>query len=343
MLKFSQVTIILFSAVSCFNGKQQGTDSGSINFVPLASGILLSCLMFNAFEFHRTNQRIHLYLIFQGTFLLLFSSLNLPLSLTDQYTFPVKKYDFLFFIFNLASASLFTRDFFTAKQFAPLKKRSYPGFVFISGWVILSLGFLLDSKILFSNQPATEDTSYGTLTGMALQVLFSTIALSQRNSIFLQEKFKSQQSEIIALNASEKKLEAIVRKNADEMIETIGEIAEKNQNITDSIIYSLTIQRSILPPESVLHGAFKDYFLLFRPKDIVSGDFYWFCKSDKYTFVAVADCTGHGVPGALMSLVGNNFLNQIVNEKSILEPSKILGDLNRNVRIALNQENENTT
>jgi len=89
-------------------------------------------------------------------------------------------------------------------------------------------------------------------------------------------------------------------------------ITEQNQKITDSIQYAKRIQNSILPPEELFDNTFADYFLLFKPKDIVSGDFYWLKETENQIFIAVADCTGHGVPGAFMSLLGMSFLNEIV-------------------------------
>ncbi|HEY1040076.1 MAG TPA: SpoIIE family protein phosphatase, partial [Bacteroidia bacterium] len=105
-------------------------------------------------------------------------------------------------------------------------------------------------------------------------------------------------------------------------------ISERNKEITDSINYAKRIQQSVLPVKEVIHEYLEDYFLLFKPKDIVSGDFYWAThkvQGDKeYFYLAVADSTGHGVPGAFMSLLNITFLNEAVNEKDILEPHLIL-------------------
>ncbi len=115
-------------------------------------------------------------------------------------------------------------------------------------------------------------------------------------------------------------------------------IQNKNRNITDSIRYAQTIQQAVLPSNERMTQYLPDYFVLFRPKDIVSGDFYWFSHIDNYTFIAAVDCTGHGVPGAFMSMIGHSILNEIVNEKKVFEPSEILEQLNLQVRRALKQE-----
>lgn len=106
------------------------------------------------------------------------------------------------------------------------------------------------------------------------------------------------------------------------------ELAEKNKSITDSINYAKHIQDAILPDNERLHKFFSEWFIHYKPKDIVSGDFYWFEERDNKLIIAVADCTGHGVPGALMSVIGVELLNKIVNEKNVTTPSEILRHLN---------------
>ena len=108
-------------------------------------------------------------------------------------------------------------------------------------------------------------------------------------------------------------------------------IAEQNQKITDSIQYAKRIQNSILPPEELFSNSFTDYFILFKPKDIVSGDFYWLKETDSRIFIAVADCTGHGVPGAFMSLLGMSFLNEIV-ESGMVQSSEILSKVRDRIK-----------
>ena len=119
-------------------------------------------------------------------------------------------------------------------------------------------------------------------------------------------------------------------------------IEEKNKNITDSILYAKRIQTAILPSDDLINEKIKNYFIYYKPKDIVSGDFYFFAPSGDKTIFAVADCTGHGVPGAFMSMIGNSLLNQIIKEKGICCPGEILDKLHEEVRHSLKQEGGET-
>jgi serine phosphatase RsbU (regulator of sigma subunit) len=104
-------------------------------------------------------------------------------------------------------------------------------------------------------------------------------------------------------------------------------IEEGNKRITDSIRYAKRIQTAILPSREYLDSVVEKHFVLYKPKDIVSGDFYWASEKNGVSIIAAADCTGHGVPGAFMSMIGNTILNKVVNENGIKKPSDILFEL----------------
>lgn len=116
-----------------------------------------------------------------------------------------------------------------------------------------------------------------------------------------------------------------------------NEIEEKNRQLTGSIRYALTIEKAILPRDSKFTDFFSEFFVLYKPKDIVSGDFYWTAKAGNNIFAAVVDCTGHGVPGAFMTMIGNTLLNKIVNRDNIYDPARILYELREDVEKALQQ------
>ncbi|CAN5820003.1 hypothetical protein BH11BAC7_BH11BAC7_12460 [soil metagenome] len=117
-------------------------------------------------------------------------------------------------------------------------------------------------------------------------------------------------------------------------------IEEKNKDITDSIHYAQRIQNAILPSKEQMKSIFPESFVLFRPKAIVSGDFYWFEESGDYKLFSVVDCTGHGVPGAMLSVVGHNFLNKAVHDEKLIMPDKLLQFLNENISKMLRQKHE---
>ena len=114
-------------------------------------------------------------------------------------------------------------------------------------------------------------------------------------------------------------------------------IREKNKDITDSINYAKRIQEAVLPVPEELNSFFSESFVFYRPKDIVSGDFYWFTQFEDCAILAVGDCTGHGVPGAFMSIIGHDLLNQIILEDKIRKPSEILHTLDKRITSTLNK------
>ncbi|MES2681190.1 MAG: triple tyrosine motif-containing protein [Bacteroidota bacterium] len=114
-------------------------------------------------------------------------------------------------------------------------------------------------------------------------------------------------------------------------------IFQKNKDITDSISYARKIQHAILPNNALIKNYLPNSFVLYMTKDIVSGDFYWFSHIDGCSIIAAVDCTGHGVPGAFMSLIGYNVLNKIVNEQKITDPKDILLQLNNGILDALHK------
>ena len=112
------------------------------------------------------------------------------------------------------------------------------------------------------------------------------------------------------------------------------------QNMNDSVQYARRIQEALLPREQVQKKIFPESFIFYRPKDVVSGDFYWVAEHNGLKIIAAVDRTGHGVPGAFMSVLGNSLLNQIVNERGITSPGLILEELHRMTRITLQQSSK---
>jgi serine phosphatase RsbU (regulator of sigma subunit) len=121
-----------------------------------------------------------------------------------------------------------------------------------------------------------------------------------------------------------------------------AEIELKSQNLSNSINYARKIQKALLPLQDRIEKNFAEMFVFFRPRDVVSGDFYWFARIAEKIIVVGADCTGHGVPGAFMSMIGISMLTQIVKEKGMTNPEEILSDLHTNIRVTLRQKHSDS-
>ncbi len=127
------------------------------------------------------------------------------------------------------------------------------------------------------------------------------------------------------------RLEETVEQRTSEIVNQKHIIEEKNDSITSSIRYAQRIQNAVLPPESLINKYFPENFIMYEPRDIVSGDFYWLAKKDNLIIATAADCTGHGVPGAFMSMLGISMLNEIVIKAGITDPAIILNKLRSNL------------
>lgn len=165
------------------------------------------------------------------------------------------------------------------------------------------------------------------------QVSIRTLELSNANEEIKQQATSLEQKAVM-LSQQAEELEA-QRDNLDSKNKIIS---EKNEHITASISYAQTIQKATLPFTEMFEKNFSEHFVLYRPKDIVSGDFYWMAEHNNITYLAAVDCTGHGVPGAFMSMIGHSLLNKIVHEQGITEVHEIIESLDKEVQKALKQE-----
>ncbi|MCC7302672.1 MAG: tetratricopeptide repeat protein [Bacteroidia bacterium] len=176
-----------------------------------------------------------------------------------------------------------------------------------------------------------------TITGALILIVFSVFLFNRMRLISRQKEIiEEQKTEVDVKNIQ---LEKVYR----EINLRNEEIEEKNKDITDSIKYAKRIQEAILPPDEFRKELLPGSFVLYQPKDIVSGDFYWFERFGKCVMFAAVDCTGHGVPGAFMSIVGNNLLNRAVNEFGLSKPHLILNSVNRELTKTLHQESEESS
>ncbi len=128
---------------------------------------------------------------------------------------------------------------------------------------------------------------------------------------------------------------------AEDLQEKLTSLEKKTIELEQSMRYAGSLQQSVLPNEQLFRNVFEDAFVLFKPKDIVSGDFYWIANYDNAVYFAVADCTGHGIPGALLNIAGNTILRQIIRTEGVEDPAKIIELLDEELTALFNDNRTN--
>lgn len=228
-----------------------------------------------------------------------------------------------------------------------IRKKHKVDLYFALAFVFLIIGIVIFILGNFNVIPNSNITEYGIKMGSALEVIFLSISMSNRYRSIQKEKEVAQQIVLEKLEEMNKlkediniELEKQVKERTKEINQQKEELAEKNKDITDSIIYAQRIQSAILPTDEQIKEFLTESFVLFKPKDIVSGDFYWFAAKKKKIFIAACDCTGHGVPGAFVSMIGNDLLNQIIIEQDKNDPGEILSLLNKGVKSVFSRKGE---
>lgn len=219
------------------------------------------------------------------------------------------------------------------------EKQNYLGFFSITkltNWGIVvvdefSIAYALVEKM-------KEDIILWVTFGVFLSLLFSGVfSKSLSKSI----SYLAEVAQQIGKGDLEIKIKSPSKDEIGQLADSLQEMVvglKERENLLSSIRYAQRIQEAILPLKSKMNEYLHEHFIIFKPKDNVSGDFYWLSQIKEKTVIAVVDCTGHGVPGAFMSMIGNTLLNHIVNERLILDPGEILANLHMGVRTALKQE-----
>ena len=235
-----------------------------------------------------------------------------------------------------------------SKEAKLLQKELFKTF-FLFLIVIFIVVILLYITSLSISNPIThfltkvDDISKGNLDINVKETGFYEINKLAEGFNLMIEKIRSRNTEI----EQQSKNLRISNRNLNEAYELLNKqkliIESKNKDLTSSINYSLRIQQSFMPSVNKFHEIFNDSFVLNLPRDIVSGDFYWFSEIDNKLILAVADCTGHGVPGAFTSMIGMSILHQIINHDKISDPATILTKLNSEIyemlQKTLNEDN----
>lgn len=260
--------------------------------------------------------------------------------------------------------------FFLSAGVAIYRKGSRPAFFYLVSWSALFVGVII--YVLKNNAilPQNTFTDLSIIIGAVAEAILLSLGMADRIKILEQEQRKAQAKMIATLQENEQLIKnqnqmleqkveertrEIMEKNIEieQQLEEIAaqrdmlsatkfELERQNDNVTASINYAKRIQKAMLPQEERIKNVFRESFIVFKPRDIVSGDFYWYTEIEGKKIFTVADCTGHGVPGAFMSMIGINLLNEIVNVRGVKEAGHILLKLNEGVQKSLKQESSNS-
>ena len=289
----------------------------------------------------------------------------------------LKKHKLAVFIFCL-SGTLFTNSLYIIEGSIALpyvmisfiipimfysKKSKYIPFLIFNGIITLTIAtYIINySTLIILSEAYLNETIYlniviSTILLALIINYFKTESVNYENQLQEQNNTLQSQSEEISsqrdkLHLKNKELityEEELKQNNEEL-QTLNENIRKQKNqietahnhITDSINYAKRIQQAVFPQSEFLNNNFSDSFIFFRPRDIVSGDFYWMSKIDNKIIIVVADCTGHGVPGAFMSLLGISFLNEIIPKTMNRKAGEILDFMRQKIKTTLKQTGKN--
>ena len=216
-----------------------------------------------------------------------------------------------------------------------------PARYFIVGYSFIIISFFL--YLLRINGllgPGDPLTIYAFNYGLIFQIVIFSLALSDRVKIIKMEKDAAQKKIIEQLVENEKQIDKATKELESKVEERTQELNKKNKDITDSITYAKRLQEAVLPHERIAGMILKEHFILYIPKAIVSGDFYWIHQKGNQVIFAAVDCTGHGVPGGFMSILAHNILNLVVKEMNLTRPGQILTEVNKKVNETLSSSND---
>ncbi len=212
-------------------------------------------------------------------------------------------------------------------QETKLQQQKYISYSFIVGFILLlALAFV----IFRSYREKKKDNIL--LAEQKHEILEKNEELNQLN-----EEISAHRDNLEMLNSELQQMNEEVTTQRDEIEAQRDILVKQKKNITDSIVYASRIQNALLPSTEALAEHLTEHFILFQPRDIVSGDFYWCRQIKNFLYIVVADCTGHGVPGAFMSMLGISLLNEIVSKRDLNPPNLILNELRKRIKNSLHQ------
>ncbi|MCT4582148.1 MAG: SpoIIE family protein phosphatase [Flavobacteriales bacterium] len=261
-------------------------------------------------------------------------------------SYPVVNLTSLGTLFLIAGSILYLRN----KGIAICNYFTAAIFTLVIGAIlfILTNFHIIESDFVFKN---------ALKIGSALEILLLSLSMSNKLRELQKEKELAQEKALQNLTEKNKLidqqnelLETQVKERTTELEIQKEQVLEKNKEIIDSINYAKRLQDAIIPPLEAVSTITKDAFVLFQPKDIVSGDFYWITETttsyedrqnSKRLLLTAADCTGHGVPGAFISIIGLNIFNQTLKERTVNDPAQALDFLNKQVYNTVNKHKGN--
>jgi serine phosphatase RsbU (regulator of sigma subunit) len=306
------------------------------------------------------NDYISVYALCTGYFIILFAQRFLNTKVNAPFS---KKYALVFFVaFTLAimlnfidkvlaiKASmvlvLVTNIYVIVLGVLVLRKGYQPARYYLLAWLSLMIMIILTVLSNVGILPFDSSSYYLLETGMTSEVLLFSFALADRINFYRKENQRIIKEQNQYLEKEVERRTREIEQQKEEILAQSQTLEESNQSlqqasqkIKSSIQYAKRIQLALLPMQKLLAKQGLGFFIFYKPRDIVSGDFYWFAEVEeegsKQLIVAVADCTGHGVPGAFMTIMGTSILNQVVKERKTYSPQQILQELDKRMMVAL--------
>jgi len=226
-----------------------------------------------------------------------------------------------------------------------LKKKYSPASFFVYGFTVVLLSIFI--SIMRDNGYGIDNDSgnraiaviivYAVNIGVVIEIMFLSFSLGNRMKYLKESEEIAQKKTIAQLKENEQLKDKVNLELEDKVEERTIELRRKNKDIIDSINYAQRIQMAILPNKEIIEKVIPNHFIFHRSKDIVSGDFLWVEEQFGKKYFSVIDCTGHGVPGAFMSIMANNNLNYLLKEKHLQNPGEILQQLDLKVKATVKQ------
>ncbi len=260
-----------------------------------------------------------------------------------SFIFPLCRFFDITFI-DVRSLSQIVATLFLISCLIPsyylLFKRDKKARFYALGWTFMVIATICFVLVINGVLPFNPFTRNAIIVGSVLEFWMFSLALADRMNIIKNEKEQLIKDQNAILEHKVVQRTAELSQTNEALNTSLETVAHQRDNILSSINYAKRIQQALLPAREIISEHLQDFLLYYQPKDIVSGDFYWFTHTGDFLFLAVADCTGHGVPGAFMTVVGEVLLDQIINKDNIYSPAEILTELDKRLLKNLQQKKE---